>query len=369
MAQELTGLLDAHRARRPEMQAQDYYKLLYQREFGCGHMAPAPDTAAQYLLQEYTQAHGAPAQAGGLAMPGSVEPIGNGLCRVSLDGAWSQEALRLLARIFCVTARVHTGSAKRFDGALAQLARWASDTLPAADAAALDQTLDSLRAQGLPAVHHSEAYRAAYAPHYRVVRQCYIDFWPALLLAQRTAERAAADAPALLAVDGRCGSGKSTLGSMLGQVFDCPVFHMDDFFLPPALRTPERLAQPGENVHHERFLHEILQPFAAGQPVRFCPFNCSLGAYDPPAEVPAAPFAVVEGSYALHPALRDYYAASVFVTCAPDVQRTRLIARGGAQAWPAFESRWIPLEESYFAACGIGALADLTLDTTAFPAQ
>ena len=45
MRQELERLLDTHRAQRPEMQPQDYYKLLYQREFGCGHTAPAPETA------------------------------------------------------------------------------------------------------------------------------------------------------------------------------------------------------------------------------------------------------------------------------------------------------------------------------------
>ena len=41
---------------------------------------------------------------------------------------------------------------------------------------------------------------------------------------------------ALLAIDGRCGSGKSTLAAHMAQVFGCPVFHMDDFFLPPAAR-------------------------------------------------------------------------------------------------------------------------------------
>ena len=152
----------------------------------------------------------------------------------------------------------------------------------------------------------------------------------------------------------------------MAQVFGCPVFHMDDFFLPPELRTPERLAQPGENVHHERFLREALEPFAAGQPVRFCPFDCSAGVPGSAVEIPAASFAVVEGSYSLHPSLRGHYTASVFVTCAQAVQRTRLTARGGADSWAVFEARWIPLEETYFKAHAVQALADLTLDTTPF---
>ena len=55
--------------------------------------------------------------------------------------------------------------------------------------------------------------------------------------------------PALAAIDGRCGSGKSTLAGLAAHRLGCPLFHMDDFFLPPALRTPERYAAPGGNVH------------------------------------------------------------------------------------------------------------------------
>ena len=238
--------------------------------------------------------------------------------------------------------------------------------LPPRDAQTLRRQTGTLRAAGCPAVHHSAAYREQYAPHYRVVRRCYADAWPALLLAQRVLESVSPGGHALLAIDGRCGSGKSTLAAHMAQVFGCPVFHMDDFFLPPELRTPERLAQPGENVHHERFLREALEPFAAGQPVRFCPFDCSAGVPGSAVEIPAASFAVVEGSYSLHPSLREHYTASVFVTCAQAVQRTRLTARGGADSWAVFEARWIPLEETYFKAHAVQALADLTLDTTPF---
>ena len=56
----------------------------------------------------------------------------------------------------------------------------------------------------------------------------------------------------------------------------------------------------------------------------------------------------------------------MFVTCAQAVQRARLTARGGADSWAVFEARWIPLEETYFKAHAVQALADLTLDTTPF---
>ena len=62
----------------------------------------------------------------------------------------------------------------------------------------------------------------------------------------------------LIAIDGMCGSGKTTLGQLLQSVYDCNLFHMDDFFLRPEQRTPERMAQVGGNVDYERFQKEIL---------------------------------------------------------------------------------------------------------------
>lgn len=38
------------------------------------------------------------------------------------------------------------------------------------------------------------------------------------------------DSPILVAIDGRCGSGKTTLGEYLKGQLDCNLFHMDDFF-------------------------------------------------------------------------------------------------------------------------------------------
>lgn len=190
----------------------------------------------------------------------------------------------------------------------------------------------------------------------------------ALQLALHTQQQASAHAPLLFAVDGRCGSGKSTLAAFLARRLHCPVFHLDDFFLPPELRTPARLAMPGENVHHERFVHEVIEPFLRGQDVCLRPFSCQTGGFAESVRVPAAPFAIVEGSYALHPALRGFYAACVFVTCRPEIQRARLMQRVGTERFAVFEARWIPLEERYISACRPELFAGYVLDTGDFSA-
>ena len=87
--------------------------------------------------------------------------------------------------------------------------------------------------------------------------------------------------PALLAIDGRCASGKSTLAAKLAADWDANLFHMDDFFLQPHQRTAERLAEPGGNVDRERFLTEVLQPLHSGQPVSYRRFHCKTFTFDP----------------------------------------------------------------------------------------
>lgn len=71
----------------------------------------------------------------------------------------------------------------------------------------------------------------------------------------------------LVTIDGPCGSGKSTLADALSDALNAPIIRMDDFFLPHALKTPQRLAIPGGNVDLERLMQEVIAPFAAALPV------------------------------------------------------------------------------------------------------
>ena len=46
--------------------------------------------------------------------------------------------------------------------------------------------------------------------------------------------------PVLVAIDGPCTSGKTTLAGKLAEIYDCNLLHMDDYFLRPQQRTEER---------------------------------------------------------------------------------------------------------------------------------
>lgn len=173
---------------------------------------------------------------------------------------------------------------------------------------------------------------------------------------------AAKDAPVLLGIDGRCGSGKTTLANWLAQQLHCPVLHTDDFYLPLSARCVSWQQQPGANMDFYRLRQEVLQPLLHAQPTQYRAYSCAAGAFLPPTPLPSTPLTILEGSYSLHPALQTEFAVRVFVTCPPDVQAARLQAREGAR-YAQFVQRWIPLEEGYFAAHDPAARCDFVLDT------
>jgi len=170
-------------------------------------------------------------------------------------------------------------------------------------------------------------------------------------------------APAILAIDGRCGSGKSTLGKMWAEEWNADLFHMDDFYLQPHQRTDERLKEPGGNVDRERFLHEVLLPLKAGQPIVYRRFDCGTFTFDPPKSISPKRIAIIEGSYACHPALRNYYDLRIFLDIDPEAQIERIEKRNGPEALKRFQSIWIPLEETYFRECEVRECCDLILKT------
>lgn len=176
--------------------------------------------------------------------------------------------------------------------------------------------------------------------------------------------RLAAEGRALCVIDGYCGSGKTTLAEELSRLYgNAPVIHMDDFFLPFELRTPERLSQPGGNVHHERFAAEVIQGLKDGVSFAYQRFDCASGAYLPKT-CPAAPLIIVEGSYSLHPALQPHWDALGAVTLFLSVdgeEQLRRIGRRAPEKLQAFIDRWIPLEKKYFQAYDIQQRAQLAL--------
>jgi len=160
-------------------------------------------------------------------------------------------------------------------------------------------------------------------------------------------EKRGQKSPVILAIDGMAAAGKTTAATALSERWNAPVVHMDDFFLPPVLRTDARLSEPGGNVHYERFLEEVLPFLARGGAFSYRRFDCGLMRYGESASIPAASVVIVEGAYAMHPKFGRYWDVGAFFEISPEEQMRRILERDGPAQWERFETRWVPMENRY----------------------
>lgn len=169
----------------------------------------------------------------------------------------------------------------------------------------------------------------------------------------------------IMAMDGRCASGKTTLAERLGEDPSVTVFHMDDFFLRPEQRTKERLDTPGENVDHERFLADVLLPLRNNEDViSLRAYDCNTHTMLDPVNVKAGGICIVEGAYSCHPKLWYYYDLHIFMDVSADEQKRRIVRRNGIDGLKAFTEMWIPLEEKYFEKYQIKEKCEYRIETT-----
>jgi uridine kinase len=164
----------------------------------------------------------------------------------------------------------------------------------------------------------------------------------------------------ILAIEGQCTSGKTTLAAKLAEIYDCNVFHMDDFFLRPEQRRPERFAEVGGNVDYERFAAEVLFPLRDCRPFSYRPFDCSSFTLAEPVSVVPKKLSNVEGTYSLHPYFGEPYDLRVLLTVTPQLQRQRILQRPEFLHQRFFEE-WIPMENRYFEGFRIADRCDLIL--------
>jgi len=175
-------ILLLHARRYPKMEPADAVKLAYQSVFGGGHMIADPAKSLAFLAQERAQTRTDAFQ----TTAGAFLPIGLGRARMNL----ASDALyglpdALLNRMFVRSAQEPAGDLPLFERVLEGVSRAAADGVFAFSAAALDAYLAEYRAAGYPMVHHSEPYRLAYRPAYRVVEGVYAGLLPSIVWVQR----------------------------------------------------------------------------------------------------------------------------------------------------------------------------------------
>ena len=165
----------------------------------------------------------------------------------------------------------------------------------------------------------------------------------------------------VVAIDGSCTAGKTTLADRLKTEYDCNVIRMDDFFLRPEQRTLQRFQEIGGNVDYERFQEEVLTQLRQGRAFSYRPYDCSTGSLKAPVQVQPKQLTIVEGTYSQHPYFGDVYDLRIYLRVSEELRHQRILARPEFLHKRFFEE-WIPMEQRYFETFAIGEKSDLALD-------
>lgn len=179
----------------------------------------------------------------------------------------------------------------------------------------------------------------------------------------------------VVAIDGRSGSGKSTVAEAVAQDIDAVIVPCDDFFAANVSdaewdrRTPEQRA--ADAIDWRRLKREAIEPLRTGRPARWLAFDFlagprSDGTYPlqrTPREFAPKPVVLLDGAYSARPELADILDLSVLVEAAPATRQARLAAREAADFLREWHVRWHSAEEYYFGHVRPPSAFDLVLQT------
>ena len=335
--QEMLRCLRAQLFRYPDMTQEDAVKFVFQAMLGPGHLLSSREEVTRRIAAETAGLTGRPEEP-------LLEALSPCWCRLSLRRALAEHLpASVIAGLMAVSPPSPPFSRRDVLDVCRELAD--SGDARITDRKALDILSDET---WLPS--HSALYRERYRPAYRVISSGWIPSMNAVL---RIAGMQAAGNRLLVTLDGPCASGKTTLAGRLAEVFATPVVHMDDFVIPHAQKTAERLAVPGGNCDAGRLVREVIAPWKQGGSVRFRKYDCRLDRLLPEETLPDSGMLILEGSYCNLPDIRKYADVRLFADTPEAVRAARLRDRESPASLQRFYDRWIPLENAYFEAFGL----------------
>ena len=168
MKDELRTLILAHYEKRPCMEIQDVYKLLYQSILGLGHLLTNTDAAKLYLYKELD----------GLSEYDGDEPLTedislvNKMVRVNLRAFKARNLSGdALFDAMLATEKLNTSSMDDFIAFWTLFIQFVDEGKLPFDPGLLQDFNKKVDSLNYPAVHHSTSYQALYKPSYRIIGQ------------------------------------------------------------------------------------------------------------------------------------------------------------------------------------------------------
>lgn len=162
------------------------------------------------------------------------------------------------------------------------------------------------------------------------------------------------NSPVLVALDGKSGTGKSTIAKQLAEILGGVEINSDNFWSGGPneewdKKTPEQKSDKA--IDWQRLRSELLIPLLSGKVAKWHSFDWEKGQGLSPTEIINNPsqLIILDGAYSSRPELQDLIDLSILVEVSDDHnRRQRLIARENEGYMKDWHSRWDVAENYYF---------------------
>ena len=162
-------LLLNHYTAYQRLEVADIFKFVFQSAFGCEHLVSSEERALNYIkaeLERIKDDKSAP----------RIDALDGDYSRVHLSCLSDEVTPEVLAKYFCLSAKVEEGGKERLLEKIAVARELIADGTIPLSLSDFDELHAKWEAAGYPAIHHSDSFRKAYRPAYRVIANEYLKY-------------------------------------------------------------------------------------------------------------------------------------------------------------------------------------------------
>jgi uridine kinase len=162
--------------------------------------------------------------------------------------------------------------------------------------------------------------------------------------------------PVLVALDGRSGTGKSTIAQVIASRVEGIIVLGDDFYSggnDDAWSGFSAKEKVDKVIDWQRMRAQVLEPLLAKKPASWHPLDFKpeigwIGWKDETVKLEPVPVILVDGVYSARPELSDLVDLAVLVEADDEVRRKRLVIREGQSFMDRWHKLWDSAEDYYF---------------------
>ena len=159
-------LLVSHYNAYPRLEVADIFKFIFQSAFGCEHLVSSEERALNYIKEELKRVSADEAP--------RVDKLDGNYSRVYLSCLNDEVTPEVMAKYFCLSAKIEPDGKEKLLEKIAVARELILDGTIALSLSVFDELHERWREAGYPAIHHSETFREAYHPAYRVIANEYL---------------------------------------------------------------------------------------------------------------------------------------------------------------------------------------------------